>query len=65
VFFDDVTGLLRILVVAPLAYVWLIAVLRCSGKRTLAQLTAFDFIVTVGPGLHVGDGGSEQLGGVV
>ncbi len=46
-FFDNVTGLLRILVVAPLAYLWLIALLRMSGKRTLAQLNAFDFVVTV------------------
>ena len=49
-FFDNVSGLLRVLVVGPLAYVWLIAVLRCSGKRTLAQLNAFDFIVTVALG---------------
>jgi uncharacterized membrane protein YcaP (DUF421 family) len=49
-FFDNVSGLLRVLVVGPLACVWLIAVLRCSGKRTLAQLTAFDFIVTVALG---------------
>ncbi len=49
-FFDNVSGLVRVLVVGPLAYVWLIAVLRCSGKRTLAQLNAFDFIVTVALG---------------
>lgn len=29
---------------------WLILVLRTSGKRTLAQLNAFDFIVTVALG---------------
>ena len=49
-FFDNVSGLVRVLVVAPLAYVWLVAVLRCSGKRTLAELNAFDFIVTVALG---------------
>jgi uncharacterized membrane protein YcaP (DUF421 family) len=49
-FFDNVSGLVRVLVVGPLAYVWLIAVLRCSGKRTLAQLNAFDFIVMVALG---------------
>lgn len=38
------------LVVGTLAYVWLIAVLRVTGKRTLAQLNAFDFIVTVALG---------------
>jgi len=49
-FFDNAYGLVGVLVVGPLAYVWLIAVLRCSGKRTLAQLNAFDFIVTVALG---------------
>ncbi len=49
-FYDNVAGLLRVLVVAPLAYGWLILVLRITGKRTLAQLNAFDFIVTVALG---------------
>lgn len=49
-FFDGVSGLVRVLVVGSLAYIWLIAVLRWSGKRTLAQLNAFDFIVTVALG---------------
>lgn len=49
-FFDNLSGLLRVLVVGPLAYIWLIALLRLSGKRTLAQLNAFDFIVTVALG---------------
>lgn len=49
-FYDDVSGLVRVLVVAPLAYVWLIIVLRVSGKRTLVQLNAFDFVVTVALG---------------
>ena len=49
-FYDNLTGLLRVLVVAPIAYVWLIAILRLTGKRTLAQLNAFDFIVTVALG---------------
>ncbi len=49
-FFDNISGLVRVLVVGTLAYVWLVAVLRVSGKRTLAQLNAFDFIVTVALG---------------
>ncbi len=49
-FFDNVSGLVRVLVVGSLAYVWLVAILRVSGKRTLAQLNAFDFIVTVALG---------------
>ncbi len=49
-FYDTIAGLTRILVVTPLAYIWLIAVLRVTGKRTLAQLNAFDFVVTVALG---------------
>lgn len=40
-------GLPRIVVVGPLAYLTLVAILRVSGKRTLAKLNAFDFVVTV------------------
>jgi uncharacterized membrane protein YcaP (DUF421 family) len=49
-FFDNWTGLLRVVVVGPLAYLALIAFLRVSGKRTLAKLNAFDLIVTVALG---------------
>lgn len=49
-FFDNAAGVLRVLVVGPLAYLWLILVLRTTRKRTLAQLNAFDFIVTVALG---------------
>lgn len=48
--YDNLSGLVRVLVVGSLAYVWLLLVLRISGKRTLAQLNAFDFIVTVALG---------------
>ena len=48
--FDTLSGLLRVLVIAPLAYACLVALLRLSGKRTLAQLNAFDFIITVALG---------------
>ena len=50
VFFDDWAGLVRVVVVGTVAYVALIALLRISGKRTLAKLNAFDFIVTVALG---------------
>jgi len=43
-------GLLRILIVGPLAYLLLIVILRVSGKRTLAKMSAFDFVVTVALG---------------
>ena len=49
-FFDTAHGLLRVLVIGPLAYVALVAVLRVSGKRTLAKMNAFDFVITVALG---------------
>ena len=47
---DSVSDLLTVFFTACLAYVWLVVLLRVSGKRTLAQLNAFDFIVTVALG---------------
>lgn len=57
----------RVLVVAPAAYVAVVLALRVGGPRTLAKLNAFDMVVTVaigsilastvttsGPGLIVG-----------
>ena len=38
---------LSVAAVAAAAYVWLILVLRVTGKRTLAKLNAFDFAITV------------------
>jgi len=49
-FFDTWSGLLRVVVVAPLAYLALILFLRISGKRTLTKLNAFDLVVTVALG---------------
>ena len=49
-FFDNWFGLLRVVVVAPLAYLALILLLRVSGKRTLSKMNAFDFIITVALG---------------
>jgi uncharacterized membrane protein YcaP (DUF421 family) len=48
--FDGWAGLLRTAVVGVLAYVALVISLRISGKRTLAKMNAFDFIVTVALG---------------
>ncbi|MEO7589372.1 MAG: YetF domain-containing protein [Arachnia sp.] len=48
--FDSWTDLIRILVVGSAGYGSLILVLRASGKRTLSQLNAFDFVVTVSLG---------------
>ena len=47
IFFDDWTGIGRILVTGVLAYAALIVMLRTSGKRTLSKFNAFDFIVTI------------------
>lgn len=48
--FDNWFGLLRVLVVGSLAYLTLVLLLRTSGKRTLAKMNAFDFVVTVALG---------------
>lgn len=49
-FFESWSGILRVLVVGPLAYAALVVLLRVSGKRTLAKLNAFDLVVTVALG---------------
>ncbi len=49
-FYDDWQGLLRVVTVGGCAYVALIALLRVSGKRTLAKLNAFDFVITIALG---------------
>lgn len=41
---DDIE---RVLIIGCLAYAGLVAMLRISGKRTLSQMNAFDFVVTV------------------
>jgi len=50
VFYDGAEGLIRVVVVGVAAYAALIVLLRSSGKRTLAKLNAFDFVVTVAIG---------------
>ena len=49
-FFDDWTGIFRTVVVGVAAYLGIIAFVRLSGKRSLAQMNAFDWIVTVALG---------------
>jgi uncharacterized membrane protein YcaP (DUF421 family) len=51
--FDSWTGLLRVLVIGLAAYVFLLFILRVSGKRTLSKMNAFDFIVTIALGSTV------------
>lgn len=45
--FDSWADILRVLIIGSVSYAALVVVLRVSGKRTLSQLNAFDFIVTV------------------
>ena len=49
-FFDSWDSVLRIFLIAVLSYLGLISLLRVAGSRTLSQLNAFDFIVTVALG---------------
>ncbi|GEO94142.1 DUF421 domain-containing protein [Kocuria turfanensis] len=48
--FDSWSEILRIVLVGAASYTALVVILRLSGKRTLAQLNVFDFIVTVALG---------------
>lgn len=49
-FFNGGTALLRTLVVAVLAYISLVLLLRLSGRRTLSKMNAFDLVITVALG---------------
>lgn len=49
-FYDGANGLLRVVVMGVCGYVGLMVLLRISGKRTLAKLNAFDFVVTIALG---------------
>lgn len=49
-FFDTWADIGRIALSAVIAYAGLVALLRISGNRTLSQMSAFDFIVTVALG---------------
>ena len=49
-FFDGWSDLVQIALKAVMSYAFLILLLRVTGKRTLSQMNAFDFIVTVAIG---------------
>ncbi|MFC6997404.1 DUF421 domain-containing protein [Rufibacter roseus] len=53
-FWNGWEPLLRILVVGSITYFGIVLLLRISGKRTLASMNAFDFIVTVAMGSAFG-----------
>ncbi|MGE0000235.1 MAG: DUF421 domain-containing protein [Ilumatobacteraceae bacterium] len=48
--FDTLGQVGRVLVAATIAYVAVVVLLRISGKRTLAKLSAFDLVVTIALG---------------
>ncbi len=50
VFFDSWESIVRSLIITMLAYITLVIMLRVSGKRTLAKMNAFDFVVTIALG---------------
>ena len=66
ILFDGWTGLFRVVIVGTCAYVALLLILRVSGKRTLAKLSAFDFVVTIALGCSIpanaNDGGTGERG---
>ncbi|GAA1132358.1 DUF421 domain-containing protein [Arthrobacter flavus] len=48
--FESWDQIIRVLIIGLVSYAALVALLRATGKRTLSQLNAFDFIVTVALG---------------
>lgn len=40
-------ALIRPLIFAPLALLWIVLLVRVAGTRTLSKMTAFDFVVTL------------------
>lgn len=50
VWFENWNSILRIIYITPVAYIIVILLLKVSGKRTLAKMNAFDFVVTIALG---------------
>lgn len=50
IFFDNWQSLLRTFIITILAYASMIILLRASGKRTLAKMNAYDFVITIAIG---------------
>ncbi len=53
-FYTGLEPIFRIIIIGTLAYISLLLLLRISGKRTLAQMNAFDFVITVAIGSTFG-----------
>lgn len=54
IFWNGWEPIVRIVIVGTLTYIGIIAILRVSGKRTLATMNAFDFIITIAMGSAFG-----------
>lgn len=50
VFFNNWDGIIRVSVTTVISYLLVVFMLRLSGKRTLAKMNAYDFIVTIALG---------------
>lgn len=50
IFYDGIEGPIRILITAPVMYLFIIASVRLSGKRSTSQMNNFDWVVTVAMG---------------
>ncbi len=49
-FYYNLDNLLRIIITAPVMYIAVVAFIRVSGKRTMAQMNNFDWVVTIAMG---------------
>lgn len=50
IIFGQSTDYIRMLIIGPLSYIFLILFIRVAGKRTLSKMNAFDLIITVSLG---------------
>lgn len=50
IFFDNWQSIVRTFTITILAYLALVMLLRTSGKRTLAKMNAYDFVITIALG---------------
>jgi len=49
-FFNDWVGIIRVVMMGVLSYAAIIILLRIGGKRTLAKMNVFDFVMTIAIG---------------
>ncbi|MFW5703549.1 MAG: DUF421 domain-containing protein [Patescibacteria group bacterium] len=52
-FIDTTDSIVRTIIIGTVTYIFLVFILRITGKRTLSKLNAFDFIITVALGSTV------------